>query len=636
MRAAGAPLAVRAAVSRPGLTLELVTSGGLVVANGTGALAVELAADTAQRYYFVRARSGEGIVAYSSPIWIESSPDAPSGEWLAGDLHVHTCYSHDGYCPPDDDNTGPEDAYALSGSVDERFWEASQRGLDYLAITDHNDTRSVSDPGFGSHGVIGLPGYENSLQGHAQMLGATARYDNGDASPAAVAALAEWLRADGGVFQINHPTEDAARPIASCDEADALDQDWRYGYTVRPDTIEVWNISHLLQPPIASSNADAIRYWECWLERGARVAATGGSDSHWLATGPIQGPGHPTTWLFAAERSARGLLAALRDGRSSISLLPPSAGGARLHLEGDADGDGRYEALVGDSVPPGSAMRVRAEGLVEPAQVEVRANGGALLSGEWLLPGRELRFRAPADPGRVRATLSLPDGSALRRALCDPVLGGDTTYCRDPLLVVALTSPVYIEHRPRIELTAPAAGQHTDPVEVEARLTTEAGSALAGRRVEIAGPGVTTVAVTDADGLVRVTLAVDADPGAAEIAATYAGEPGYRSARATAPLRVLAEGTALNYVGDLDLRGSEIRLAARLTEDDGPPLAGRIVVFELAGRSATATTDADGLASLNLRLEPGDRPEELVTVCFTGEARFSDSDTTVIVRVRPS
>ena len=46
------------------------------------------------------------------------------------------------------------------------------RGLDYLAITDHNDVRSSADPDFGAYGVIGVPAYENSLHGHAQMLGA--------------------------------------------------------------------------------------------------------------------------------------------------------------------------------------------------------------------------------------------------------------------------------------------------------------------------------------------------------------------------------------------------------------------------------------------------------------------------------
>src|SRR5919107_574879 len=81
----------------------------------------------------------------------------PRGEWLAGDLHVHTCYSHDVWCGLDDDNTPIEDFNTLGHSVADDFLLASVRGLDYLAITDHNDIRSQSDPGFGAHGVIPIP-----------------------------------------------------------------------------------------------------------------------------------------------------------------------------------------------------------------------------------------------------------------------------------------------------------------------------------------------------------------------------------------------------------------------------------------------------------------------------------------------
>src|SRR3954449_3796089 len=111
---------------------------------------------------------------------------AARGEWLAGDLHVHTTYSHDSYGGPGDDNTGPDEAYTLGHTVTDDFAIAASRGLRYKAVTDHNDIRSQTDPGFGAFGVLPIHAYENSLHGHAQMLGATRLYDNGDASVAAV------------------------------------------------------------------------------------------------------------------------------------------------------------------------------------------------------------------------------------------------------------------------------------------------------------------------------------------------------------------------------------------------------------------------------------------------------------------
>ena len=55
------------------------------------------------------------------------------------------------------------------------------------------DTAKTADPDFGSFGVTGIPGYENSLRGHAQMLGAARLYDKGDSSAAAVNAMAQPL-----------------------------------------------------------------------------------------------------------------------------------------------------------------------------------------------------------------------------------------------------------------------------------------------------------------------------------------------------------------------------------------------------------------------------------------------------------
>lgn len=260
---------------------------------------------------------------------------AQAGEWLAGDLHVHSTYSHDSYGGPGDDNTGPEELYTLGNSVEEMFTAAALRGLDFMAVTDHNDVRSQSDPGWGAGGVLGIPAYENSLDGHGQMLGARKIYDKSD-----VPAMLEALHADGGLLQANHPSEPA----------------WAYPYDEVPvDTVEVWNLPWFYQPPFpAAGDHDAdLAFGTALLDRGEQVTFTGGSDSHWKATTAAQGPGSPTTWVYAEDRSVEGVLAGLRQGRTTISWQPPDLGGPQVTFDG---------ALPGDTLAPGTPITVRVAG----------------------------------------------------------------------------------------------------------------------------------------------------------------------------------------------------------------------------------------------------------------------------------
>jgi hypothetical protein len=364
---------------------------------------------------------------------------ARADSWYPGDLHVHTCYSHDAYCGPTDDNTGPDVFYSSGGTVKERFLESSAKGLAFLAITDHDDIRAQSDPDYGTHGVVPIPAYEGSLSGgHAQMLGATRAYDEGSGDAASTNAMADALRADGGVFQANHPSYRQGKPIASCAEAEGqgTPMHWKYGFDVRPDTIEVWNATSLIQPSEV--------FWECWLQRGARIGMTGGSDTHG-ATQPYIG--FPTTWVRAASTKPADLLAALRAGRTTVSRLPESQGGARLLLEGDRNRDGSYESSIGDQVPPGTPMRVRAEGAPGRGLVRVRANGTTLVDGADLRPGGAVAFSAPKAPfGWVRATLYLENGSESVSPACGPGFptGQAIDLCSHDLATAAMTSPIWV------------------------------------------------------------------------------------------------------------------------------------------------------------------------------------------------
>jgi hypothetical protein len=360
---------------------------------------------------------------------------ATAGRWVAGDLHVHTTYSHDSYGGPSDDNTGPEDAYTLGHTVTDDFAIARTRGLDFLAISDHNDVRSQSDPGFGTSGVLGLPAYENSLNGHAQMLGATHLFDNGDKSTAAVLALENALHAEGGLLQANHPN----------------DPRWGYGYDVPVDTVEVWNLPWYYQPPLPSSsnNTWALHYWEGWLDRGAHVAATGGSDSHWVSTTAAQGPGQPTTWVYVRELSVRGVLAGLRAGHTFVSAQPPAYRGARVFLEADRNRDGRYESIAGDTVKRHSRLRVRVVG-APGAYVRIVTDGGREAFPPVLVKGVRYtkRFRLRGEQTWVRAEVYGEDVQQGRQQSCTAIFGHDgalaETYCTNRIAMQAISSAIFL------------------------------------------------------------------------------------------------------------------------------------------------------------------------------------------------
>jgi len=524
--------------------------------------------------------------------------DAVTGTWLAGDLHVHTTYSHDSWGGPLDpaDEFNPEELYTLGWTTEQQFTNASLRGLDYLAITDHNDIRSQTDPGWGADGLTAVHGYENSLRGHAQMLGASRIYDRGDNSADAITAMADTLRTDGGVFQINHPAE------GTVDYPNDLD--WGYAYEVVPDTVEIWNISWPWQPPApsGSSNDDAVRYWEGWLDRGHQVGATGGSDNHYIATAALQGVGQPTTWVYATESTERGVLEALSAGRTYISWQPPVLLGPELLLEGDVDRDGTYGAMIGDTVPRGTPLRVLAN-RAPLTTLRVVTDGGAEAFAPMTVTSTafEHRFTLPDAATWVRAEVYYPDAAEVR-GLCDPLVGGDTTYCRNGLLMVAMTSPMYLA--PPVEtglsVSAPAVVRYSDPLAVTATLT--GGQPVAGASIRFTLGTSSVVATTDGAGVARATLDITDPPGPYTLTARFDGDARWLPSTATAPVLVRREVRVMTWAGDRQVDDGRTLLGVVVRDDEGTRLPGVPVTFTVDGLTYTVTTNVAGVAQRYARL----------------------------------
>ena len=113
--------------------------------------------------------------------------------WLAGDLHTHTVHSDGGL------------------TVSELAALAARRGLDFLAVTDHNTVSHHAELAAASrrYGITLLPGQEVTTDGgHAGALGDIGWIDFRDEPDA-------WLdatEAAGGLLSVNHPYAGPPRP----------------------------------------------------------------------------------------------------------------------------------------------------------------------------------------------------------------------------------------------------------------------------------------------------------------------------------------------------------------------------------------------------------------------------------------
>jgi PHP domain-containing protein len=210
--------------------------------------------------------------------------------WLAGDLHAHTVHS-------DGRMTVPELA---------KF--AASRGLDFLAVTDHNTISHHAElpAAAAAYDITLLPGQELTTErGHANAFGDLGWIDFREPPD-------EWLACterEGGLLSVNHPYGGHVS--------------WTAPMTRRPPLLEVWHWSWLdlrWTTPLA---------W--WLAWDPEATAVGGSD--WHRPGSDAPPGSPTTWVQAEDTDNAALLAGLAAGRVAISASRD--GPALIRVDGE-------------------------------------------------------------------------------------------------------------------------------------------------------------------------------------------------------------------------------------------------------------------------------------------------------------
>ena len=241
---------------------------------------------------------------------------------LKGDLHTHTVGS-DGVL-----------------TTEELAHHAQRNGLDFLALTDHNQMVSTEAlpkiPGFTL-----IPGIEwTHYQGHANFLGADKPYDEPffANTPQEVQARFASAHARGALITINHPFDEGSP--------------FTFDMNALPfDCLEIWN------GPMWVPNLRAIGLWQGMLTAGKKVPICGGSDYH--RDQLFIYPGGPTTCVHAMSASPADILSALRQGHAYITFAPH---GPMLEMSAG-------DAILGDSVP---FSRVK--------EIQISANG--LLAGD--------------------------------------------------------------------------------------------------------------------------------------------------------------------------------------------------------------------------------------------------------------
>jgi hypothetical protein len=134
--------------------------------------------------------------------------------WFRGDLHMHTGHS-DGQCPSQSGKMVPCPLYFTADA-------AARRGLDFIAITDHNATSQYDamrelQPYFDK--LLLIPGREiTTFQGHINFLGSTDFVDfrlDGKSVPD-LNTLLRSAAAAGAITSINHPLSPSGEICMGC------------------------------------------------------------------------------------------------------------------------------------------------------------------------------------------------------------------------------------------------------------------------------------------------------------------------------------------------------------------------------------------------------------------------------------
>jgi hypothetical protein len=331
---------------------------------------------------------------YEAEIFIERQPtvtefaDAPISNkpgWYRGDLHLHSGDS-DGKCKAQSGASIPCPVYRTVEA-------AAARGLDFIALSDHNTTahyNALRELQGAFDRMLLVPGREiTTFWGHSNVFGPTDFLDFRMTGPSWDQARkwVEPVHRAGGIVSINHPGAPSGELCMGCG--------WRFGELPdgAVDSVEVVNGGTARETRSAEGALQGFGAWNRLLNAGQHVTGIGGSDSHDADRLPSEAGaiGSPTTVVYMRALSVHGLLDGIRSGRVFIDV------------EGTRDRLLDLSAIAGDQhAVMGQTLRVR---VGDPVGFTVAIGGVPEGVVQLIIDGKaDNAFRATFDAARPPST----------------------------------------------------------------------------------------------------------------------------------------------------------------------------------------------------------------------------------------
>ena len=235
---------------------------------------------------------------------------------MFGDMHMHSQASDGKY------------------SKCELAKRAKKRGLDFIAVSDHNNFAENFDLPHNC-GVTFIPAVEwTHYRGHVNMYGVQNPFLNSFIANTQEEAehVIAHAKSTGALISANHP---------KCSLCPYLFEDELF------DLIEIWN------GPMRPANIRALKWWTSLLQKGRKIPITGGSDFH--KPHPFIRMGYPVTAVANASAVAQDILSEIAKGHAYVTCSPR---GPRLSLKYN-------DAMMGDTVKsvPNQKLTITAEHL---------------------------------------------------------------------------------------------------------------------------------------------------------------------------------------------------------------------------------------------------------------------------------